>query len=636
MWADGTLTVDFESETTAYTDWVFKNFASTVSKSEVPAHGGLYIGTTNGQQTGSLQTKDKIASPNTIKFYITRATTSTTSSSWKVQVSSDKNSWTDVATASATSMKIGEWTEVTQSLTNYNDVYVRIYYTGTSAVRCIDDVTLTYSPAVTYDINIANNIANGSITASSTTAKEGATVTLTATPEDDYKLVSWDITNASTSEAITVTDNKFTMPAANVNVSASFAKKVKYTISWSINDNITSQDIYEDTDLEFPTDIPNPVVGNTKTFVGWTESEAIEGEPTLVTSGKATENKTYYAVFANKTSGTYTLDYEADNLGSSNGWGKYGQAFTYQAVGGGEWIIKANKYTGMRLNQGQAASIKVPNCPGYITSVTIKASYNQTTNFSTEDYSGTAIDVIASTGSMTGTIDLSDKRVKTGYLWSGSGANIFTKVVVKYEDKSNYTTTITPAPSSVNLNAKGYASFSSEYELSIDGAKAYTAKVDEEAKTITWNAIEDNIIPANEGVLLKGDAGEKATLAVSTTNKSNIADNDMRSNLVAKPKSELDGYIYVLSGENIIRLSDTGTVGANKAYFNLSQYITNAESSTGAKTFTMIWNDGGIATGINNASTSTSKGIVYNLTGQHVNANAKGIVIIGGKKYINK
>lgn len=78
------------------------------------------------------------------------------------------------------------------------------------------------STPTTYTVTVADNIANGTVTASTTSAAEGATVTLAATPATGYKFDSWNVTNASTSATITVTDNKFTMPAANVNVSATF------------------------------------------------------------------------------------------------------------------------------------------------------------------------------------------------------------------------------------------------------------------------------------------------------------------------------------------------------------------------------------------------------------------------------
>lgn len=76
-----------------------------------------------------------------------------------------------------------------------------------------------------YTVNVADDIANGTVTASTASATEGTEVTLTATPATGYEFGSWNVTNASTSAAITVTDNKFTMPAANVNVSATFNAK---------------------------------------------------------------------------------------------------------------------------------------------------------------------------------------------------------------------------------------------------------------------------------------------------------------------------------------------------------------------------------------------------------------------------
>lgn len=78
-------------------------------------------------------------------------------------------------------------------------------------------------PATTYTVTVSNNIANGTVTTNPTSAAEGATVALTATPADGYEFGEWNVTDAS-SNNITVTDNKFTMPAANVTVSATFNK----------------------------------------------------------------------------------------------------------------------------------------------------------------------------------------------------------------------------------------------------------------------------------------------------------------------------------------------------------------------------------------------------------------------------
>ncbi|MGM9751085.1 MAG: BACON domain-containing protein, partial [Candidatus Cryptobacteroides sp.] len=142
--ADVIETIDFESASTDYTFWTFTNMTSQQTGS-ITAKGGTNYGTTGGKTTASITTKNAIAKPKSITFYVSKQTNNTTSSSWKIQVSSDNKTWTDVKTQSATSMSKGSWVEVTQDLSSYSNVYVRVYYDGTSAVRNIDDLSLTYS-----------------------------------------------------------------------------------------------------------------------------------------------------------------------------------------------------------------------------------------------------------------------------------------------------------------------------------------------------------------------------------------------------------------------------------------------------------------------------------------------------------
>lgn len=140
--AQKTYSIDFESDSSDYSDWTFTNMSSKETGT-ISAHGGSCYGTTGGKTTASIVTKDKIDYPASITFYVSKQSTNTTSSNWKIQVSSDNKTWTDVKTQSATSMSKGSWVEVTQALSSYSDVYVRIYYTGSTAVRNIDDVTLS-------------------------------------------------------------------------------------------------------------------------------------------------------------------------------------------------------------------------------------------------------------------------------------------------------------------------------------------------------------------------------------------------------------------------------------------------------------------------------------------------------------
>lgn len=89
----------------------------------------------------------------------------------------------------------------------------------------LDEVYVYSGPRPSkYSVNI-ESVEGGSLVASPTSAIEGKEITLTATPKDGYSFNNdWTVTNVETSKAITVQDGKFTMPAANVTVSASFTQ----------------------------------------------------------------------------------------------------------------------------------------------------------------------------------------------------------------------------------------------------------------------------------------------------------------------------------------------------------------------------------------------------------------------------
>lgn len=90
---------------------------------------------------------------------------------------------------------------------------VTVYYTGTSQ---------GWTEVTTYDVNVDGKVVGGTISASAESAEAGTTITLTATPADGYEFTSWKVTLVDDDSAVTVKDNKFTMPEGDVNVSAVF------------------------------------------------------------------------------------------------------------------------------------------------------------------------------------------------------------------------------------------------------------------------------------------------------------------------------------------------------------------------------------------------------------------------------
>ena len=77
----------------------------------------------------------------------------------------------------------------------------------------------TYS---SLEVKIAET-ANGTVKASKQYPQEGEEITLTVTPAEGYELESLTVKDAGDAE-VTVTDNKFTMPATDVTVTATFKK----------------------------------------------------------------------------------------------------------------------------------------------------------------------------------------------------------------------------------------------------------------------------------------------------------------------------------------------------------------------------------------------------------------------------
>ena len=149
----GTLTIDFENAASSYSDWTFSNVRTQRTNSNVSAHGGSYFGDTanssgNGVSSGCyITTTNKIASPSSITFYISKQSTNTAASTWVVKVSSDGSTWTQVGDSqnAGNGVTRGTWYEVTRNLSSYSNVYVRIEYSGSTAIRNIDDVSLSYN-----------------------------------------------------------------------------------------------------------------------------------------------------------------------------------------------------------------------------------------------------------------------------------------------------------------------------------------------------------------------------------------------------------------------------------------------------------------------------------------------------------
>ena len=156
-------------------------------------------------------------------------------------------------------------------------------------------VTKLAAPA-TYTVTVSS-VTNGTVTADKTSdVTAGDTVTLTVTPDTGYELDAL-IVRDDGGNLVTVSGNSFTMPAANVNVEASFkaVAPATYTVTFETNggsaaaaqtvtgggkatkpadpikESYTFEGWYEDAAFAKEFDFTAPITADVTVYAKWTE-----------------------------------------------------------------------------------------------------------------------------------------------------------------------------------------------------------------------------------------------------------------------------------------------------------------------------------------------------------------------------
>ena len=183
------------------------------------------------------------------------------------------------------------------------------------------------------------------------------------------------------------------------------------------------------------------------------------------------------------------------------------------------------------------------------------------------------------------------------------------------------------------VSSAGWATFVSRRAVDFpkaSGLSAYTVKYDATANQVTLSPV--TAIPGNTAVVVKANAGTYDLQRGETS--TTVENNDLTFSWVDK-KVTAPFTIYVLAKQG----DGCGfyPVKANETLAPFKGYLTiNTASSSAAKPFYAI--GGNTTTGINNAmvEAENKEGVRYNLAGQRVNNNYKGLVIVNGHKVIIK
>ncbi len=155
-------------------------------------------------------------------------------------------------------------------------------------------------------ITLSNSgvVTGGDFMANVSSAYPGAIITLTADPDPGYEFGSWSVTKQG-GGSVTVTNNQFTMPDANVTVSATFNALTRYNIRFFNNGSQigSTQSVYVGGTPNIPAD---PEGCDDYTFVGWYTSSLATNNTTShtwVTDFTVSAAQDYYAVFAHTEGG---------------------------------------------------------------------------------------------------------------------------------------------------------------------------------------------------------------------------------------------------------------------------------------------------------------------------------------------
>ena len=125
-------------------------------------------------------------------------------------------------TSGQTDIKVGDEVIIYGKVTYYNGTTPETTGKGTAYLYSLNGVT-GEEPVEEFTIAV-NPSENGSVVASASKAVAGTEITLTVIPATGYVLEALTVVDAS-DNTVAVSNNKFTMPAANVTVTATFKEK---------------------------------------------------------------------------------------------------------------------------------------------------------------------------------------------------------------------------------------------------------------------------------------------------------------------------------------------------------------------------------------------------------------------------
>ena len=553
-------------------------------------------------------------------------------------------------------------TEGTASVTNNGDNT----FTVTPSSDCTIQINFEAIPS--YSVTgVADPVAGGNVEAADASLREGETTILTATPNAGYKFVGWAVKgNGASLSSKSENPTTLTMGTDDATVTASFEAVTTYPIHWSVNGVIVKTDnVVENTPVAFTA--PKSGVPAGYVFKGWVVGANKIDTPTdsdpsanYVTSANSTAEITYYAVLAHEIDNTkkekVTITTETENIpksyGSANTFSEYtfdGTKFKVQQMylnnGALQWRAAGNSNGTGTMYNTQALS----NIQSIVLTYDADANKNFTIKVGDTENPTSGTSVKPSASGDVYTFDCSSLGKSYFVMTNGSGAGYLASVVINYLEGEiitfGYCTTVPTA--TINIAAactdgdKCYGTYSNSkafivpadltvYEVSVIGGEMLLEAYDTK-----------DIVPANTGVLVAGDAGDHNVVLTTGGTSKLDADNMLRAtgtgiDVAAMDEADANCKFYRLTMHGGTQIgffwgAEDGAafaVAANKAYLA----VPNTEAGL-VKGFRFGENTDAISEIMSNGENEKMSAI-YDLSGRRVVKPTKGLYIVNGKKVV--
>lgn len=544
-------------------------------------------------------------------------------------------------------------------------------WTATAKSQGIDirQVVVTYTPATVYTLSSSvSPAAAGTVQLGAATVAEGSTTNISATANTGYRFTSWSVTGTGSSVTnASAASTTFTMGTANATVTANFEAIPTHTVTWSVNGVTSTEEVSEGADITFNEPASNVPAGYT--FRGWSATEILtpqNDEPTLVTSATMnTSDITYYAVFAIDTKtcewhkksasqvtevGTYAIitsdGYAFDGTLTNNNGNLTASAFSFTN----------NVATSAPSGTCELSFIKVADghfkihhaTKGYLyisDTGTQKLGWKNNENYYW--YTDGTIWIYSKDNNYLRDYHTENNRFfRTSTTASESYSPIY--FAKKKNIYINYCTQATPI-AMVTLAAactdgvKYYGTYSNASAFVVPSDLTVSEIKVVDGKLAVSNYTTGDVVPANTGVMVASTtAGNHFVDLTNAAGSSVLGEENM-----LKPSGSgitAEGMASGNDGKTFYRLTmhNGSTLGfywgaENGAAFALdaNKAFLAVPSGAGARISGFNFDDqtSGIKT-MNNASTISHE--AYNLQGQRVKADRKGLIVRNGKIIMNK